>query len=249
MRDNLLQYRVEIKVNGSLLEFHSCEIRTGGVPGPDCEICFPKTIVLQQGWPVTVTLAWMPGKSATVFTGRICSLHRKGNDKATALVFSSNNQIYWTTIKAGSWQQTAAREIIIDLLQQCKIDNYNLDHEPAVTVKRFSHGQTTAKTILQKLINTLASYGQPDMLYFFDHLDTFRFGSLDDTRIAADRMDIQRGVNLIRVDGNRYEAFALPVQYNQVVHVDDQPLLCATSHLYLSPARNRIEFTGVPCDP
>ena len=145
------------------------------------------------------------------------------------------------SVDAASWRGERSAAIAAELLDSPPTPfAVDVAAFPDVELPRFSIPRCSRHWALLSLEHAVASVVGTAMARVFDGSGLLHLGPLEEIRRATrSKIALDAGVNTIRRSGTRFETFAQPVGYNQIVSVDGADRLCVHACLDAQPGRYR----------
>jgi len=197
---------------------------------PFCEMVYMSTENdLEKGDQVVCSLRDPGGNLYPVFTGEVFKTVPLSEGRVGLILETdiSNREVNI------SFVEEEAENILIEILNQAGISNYNLDI-PKITINRFSL-QGMGKGAIFSFLDLMNKYGSFNA--FFDQDNVFCF--LPDHSLPAGIVSYERGKNILLLEDKKLTSFALPVLAGQMVSVGGEKQKITRSVLKLSSSQSR----------
>jgi hypothetical protein len=110
-----------------------------------------------------------------------------------------------------------------------------------VELARFSTPTMPCRQLIDLLIDALKEHGFPDIAYFFDAEDVFRFGTASDTGInEGEAYAFESAKNILKTGTLWIETFPAPIRHTQKVTVNGTELVTVRTDVTISGKRSRL---------
>jgi hypothetical protein len=180
----------------------------------------------------------LDGNEHLLFTGEILAagIHREYRD----LILTDGYSKLFTTTVTAAYRKETAGVILRDTLEKAGIDSAAITC-PAVEIARFSTEKISAYLCIKLLVKTLNEYGYTGYRFFFDAMNTFRFGTIDDAgKNNGPVYEFEIGKNILKKGIGKIDILPLPIRHSQEVAVDGAKLITSRTELSVSGLRSRL---------
>lgn len=206
------------------------------VPVANIKIILDKSVKVNLKDNVTVKLCDTLNEW-TIFTGWVDHFYIDNY----LIVFCKNaNSFALSKQICESYTHEKIKNIVLDLLNIINITSYKVTL-PDITLDFVAYG--TFCKILNELIEALYLYGvENEIHYFFDHNNTFRFGTINDVAIH----DYSKIFNLDNTFifhnlENGIQTIPLPIKHSQKVIYHNQEIFTTRTNLVVYPKYSYME--------